>query len=300
MARTWQVVILLSAVIGSGCGPEMGAPAESVARMSTAVAPAAPERSPSQNQVSGGGAAAADPVPEALPRKIIYTADVALSVEDFGKAAEQVARLVAQYGGYIAESDTQGRPGAGRSGTWKARVPAEKFDGFVEAVVALGELERRRTDSQDVTEEFYDLEARIKNKTVEEQRLIEHLKNTTGELKEILEVEKELSRVREEVERLQGRLRLLANLTSLTTVSISVHERQDYTPARAPTFGERIARRFQGSFDQFVRAGQEFLLVCVSVVPWLPVWLVVFLVAWLVFRRFRVRMRGPAAGRPGA
>jgi hypothetical protein len=286
----------LMTLIGAGCSESVQ---EHRAASSAAMpAPAAGEAAPALETQDGGGGAGA--VPEGLPRKIIYTAEVALSVEDFGAVADQIARLVGQYGGYIAESDTQGRPGAGRSGRWKARVPVERFDAFVEAVVALGELERRKTDSQDVTEEFYDLEARIKNKTVEEQRLIEHLKNTTGELKEILEVEKELSRVREEVERLQGRLRLLANLTSLTTVSISVHERQRYTPAQSPTFGERIVRRFRGSSDQLVRAGQEFLLASVSVVPWLPIWLIAGLVAWLVFRRIQARSRRPVPGRPDA
>ena len=89
---------------------------------------------------------------------------------------------------------------------WKIRVPVDQFESFVQKVVALGELERTLRTSQDVTEEYYDIEARIKNKKVEEERLLKHLEKSTGKLEEILAVEREISRVRGEVERLQGRL----------------------------------------------------------------------------------------------
>ncbi len=250
------------------------------------------EGMPAAEDRAVAGVAAA--IPPDVPRKIVYTADVDLVVEDFAAAAEQVVRLVEQFGGYVAESDLGGTPGVQRHGRWKVRIPVEKFDSFVEGVVTLGELNHRQTDSQDVTEEFYDLEARIKNKTVEEQRLIKHLEETTGKLKDILDVERELSRVREEIERLQGRLRLLANLTSLTTVTINLQERLGYTPVQAPTFGTRIGHRFQASVEQLVRFGEGIVLALVSVVPWLPVWFVVLAATWLIARRLLRRRAAEA------
>jgi SAM-dependent methyltransferase len=143
-----------------------------------------------------------------------------------------MARLIPQFGGYLAQAEVTGAPGEPRSGKWKVRVPVARFDAFLEAVVALGELIGRKTDSQDVTEEFYDLEARTKTKKVEEARLLKHLEESTGTLKDTLEVERELGRVRGEIERQEGRRQLLANLADLTTVTISIQERRDYVPPR--------------------------------------------------------------------
>jgi tellurite resistance protein len=61
------------------------------------------------------------------------------------------------------------------------------------------------SDAQDVTEEFYDVDARLRNKRVEEQRLVEHLKKSTARLQDILAVEREISRVRGEIEQMEGR-----------------------------------------------------------------------------------------------
>lgn len=292
---TWAV----AAALASGCAeglappgaPKSEAPARSVADASGAAttpgADAAPAKAAFFRPQAGGEGA----VPKGVPRKIVYTAEVGLVVDDFGRAAEAIARLVEQFGGYVAQSDVWGTPGARRQGRWKARVPVESFGNFVDAVVDLGELRRRQTDSQDVTEEFYDLEARIRNKQVEERRLIEHLEDTTGELKDILEVERELSRVREEVERFQGRLRLLADLTSLTTVTIHVEERTGFTPEQAPTFVAQIGHRFRASVDQLVRAGKAVVLALVSVVPWLPVWAALLAVVRLAVRGLRRRLR---------
>ena len=258
---------------------------------------------PIPGPVPGQGAGA---VPPGIDRKIIYKADLRLSVSDFDRAADRVADLIRSHGGYVAESNVQGSPGVNRSGTWTARVPIASYDSFLKDVEALGELESRRSDSQDVSEEFYDLEARIANKRVEEERMIELLKNTAGELKEILEVERELSRVREEAERMVGRQRLLTDLTSLTTVTIALSERTEYVPAAAPSFGERIARAFESANRGLVETVQGLTLAFIENMYTLMVLAIGLLIAYLVARvlvvRFRRRVRTittPATGSSG-
>ncbi len=90
-------------------------------------------------------------------------------------------------------------------------MPVDRFDSFVSAVSQIGEVRTNHVGSQDVTEEYYDIEARIRNKQEEEKRLLKHLADSTGKLEDILSVERELTRVRGEVEQMQGRLRFLAN-----------------------------------------------------------------------------------------
>ncbi|HEV3122265.1 MAG TPA: DUF4349 domain-containing protein [Isosphaeraceae bacterium] len=240
------------------------------------------------------------PAPNAPARKIIYNADIDLVVEDFAKGEAALMRLMEETKGYLASADVTGSPGRQRFGTWKVRVPIERFQGFVDGVIKLGELQHRQTTSQDVTEEYYDLDARIKNKKVEEARLLKHLEESTGKLKEILDVEREISRVREEIERQEGRLRLLENLTALTTVTIVLHEREGYVPPEAPSFGTLIGRTFSESVDYLVDLGKAVVLVAVAVVPWLPVLALVGLLLWLLVRRARRRLAAIRSSRSGS
>ncbi len=239
-------------------------------------------------EVAGGGDEG--PKVDPTPRKIVYTADVDLVVEDFTKLETAILKLVKESEGYLADTDISGSKGSNRTARWKIRVPIEKFDTFLESAATLGELTRRQIHSQDVTEEFYDLEARIKNKKVEEARLLKHLEDSTGKLDEILAAERELSRVREEVERQEGRLRLLANLSSLTTVTITAVERTDYVPPTDPGFATRASRQFTDSTKSLVEFVEVLTLWGIGIVPWLPVYLVLGIVILIIYRMIRRRV----------
>src|SRR4051812_49495921 len=109
------------------------------------------------------------------------------------------AALVEANGGYISETNAVSYSQQQRQATWKVRVPVDRFDAFLAEVGRLGELQKNHLDSQDVTQEYYDLDARIANKQQEEKRLLKHLADSTGKLEDILAVERELSRVRGEI-----------------------------------------------------------------------------------------------------
>lgn len=227
---------------------------------------------------------AGKPVGPRVERKIVYTATVEAVVNDFEAAQRKLLELIRQFQGMLAQSDITGTSGVQRTGHWKIRIPVAQFEGFLQEVAKLGELQRNATDSKDVTEEFYDLEARLKNKKMEEERLQNHLKSTTAKLQEILEVEKELSRVREEIERLEGRRNLLLNLTSLTTVDITLREIRDYKPPSAPTFGTQVSRTFSTSWERLQEFGMGLVLIAVALVPWLPVLLVICIPLYILYR----------------
>ncbi len=206
-----------------------------------------------------------------LARKIIYTASLSLVVEELSKAQKNLARLVRERGGYIAETNVGGSSGSPRQGTWKVRIPVEQYEAFMTAASALGELQSTQSNSDDVSAEYYDVEARIKNKQVEEARLIQLLQKATGKLGEILQVEREISRVRGEIEQMQGRLRVLANLSSLTTITISMNEIKNYVPPKPPTFGTEVSRRFSSSLIGLVEFGKSLVLAFVTLFPWIVV-----------------------------
>jgi hypothetical protein len=232
------------------------------------------------------GAASAAAGPEAIARKIIYDADVDLVVDNVEPIAKKVVTLVQQFRGYIAEQTITGSPGSQRSLRWRVRIPVDQFDSFVDSVVALGELERNNRTSQDVTEQYYDLEARIKNKKVEEQTLNKILQERSGKLEDVLKIEIELSRVRGEIEQLEGKIRVLENLSSLATLTLNVRERVKYEPLPpvVADFPTQIGRAWAASWLGMVNLGKALVLWAVSWAIWVPLFIVGGLIAWLTLR----------------
>ena len=240
-----------------------------------------------------------EPVPKEVRRKIVYNANISLIVDSITALEQRVAELIKSSGGYVSESDVASQNQVQRRATWKVRVPVENFDTFVAAVARLGELQQNRLDSQDVTQEYYDIEARIKNKQQEEKRLQKHLDDSTGKLEDILAVERELTRVRGEVEQMQGRIRYLANVTALSTVTITAVEIKNYTPPAAPTFGTQIGRTFSNSVENLARFGRGLTLAVVAITPWLPLVVIASLPILLILRRERANRRRGVTARAG-
>jgi hypothetical protein len=259
-------------------GMGMGMLSEDVAARSAPPAPASPPQI---------GEAIPPANAPGLSRKIIYNADIALVVEDFAKVEPQIGPLVEAAGGYIAEQSLLGSPGSQRSARWKVRVPADRLESFRSDLKRLGEVERDTLTSSDVTEQYVDIEARIKNKQLEEETIAGILKERSGKLEDVLKVEMELSRVRGEIEQMQGRLRVLANLSSLATVTLTIREREKYEPPPpvAPDFATTVSRTFWSSFDRLVDLGKAVVLIAVALTPWPPLIVVGLLIAWLAGRR---------------
>ncbi|HEU5115338.1 MAG TPA: DUF4349 domain-containing protein, partial [Isosphaeraceae bacterium] len=176
---------------------------------------------------------------------------------------------------------------------WKLRIPVDRFESFVEAVKPLGELEQFNRTAQDVTAEYYDVEARIKNKQVEEQTLTKILEERSGKLEDVLKIEIELSRVRGEIEQMQGRIRLLDNLSSLATLTLNVRERDSFEPA-APVvanFSTQIARTWHDSIHSLTELGKGLVLFVVRWVLWTPILAILAVPGWLVLRRMGSSLR---------
>jgi uncharacterized coiled-coil protein SlyX len=167
------------------------------------------------------------------------------------------------------------------------RIPVPQFDRFMEETGKLGVAQQREVHADDVSEEFVDLEARLKNKQQLEARLLELVAKRSDEIKDVIAMEAELARVREEVERMQGRMRYLTDRVAMTTVEISAFERRDFRPPEA-TFAGRIAQTFWQSLDLLRQFAESWALVFVGLIPWLVVLaLILCPLVWFVRRRVR-------------
>jgi hypothetical protein len=206
-----------------------------------------------------------------IQRRIVYDSQLSLVVKDYTIFESAITKLVESHRGFIAKSETNRRYESRQSGTWVARIPAENYTDFLTAVGQLGFAESRSENAQDITAEYVDVEARIRNNQQLEQRVLEMLEERTGKLSDVLEIERELARVRDEIERMQGRLRVLRDQSSLATITLQVREEKAYIPSAAPTLGTRVSTTWRQSLSMLRQAGESCLIATVAVVPWVLV-----------------------------
>lgn len=221
-------------------------------------------------------------------RKIIYTTTVGLVVADYNQFEAEVPKLISRHGGFVASSETDRRYRDRQSGTWVVRIPVNRYDDFLNGINSLGFAESRSEQAQDVTEEYVDVEARIKNKRLLEQRIVTMLEERTGKLSDVLEIERELARVREEIERMEGRLRYLKDRTRLATITIQCREQREYKPAQAPTLGSRIQESWGDSTGSLRLTAENVLVGLIAMIPWM---VVLGLPSVLALRSIRRRWR---------
>ena len=184
------------------------------------------------------------------PVMIIRTGFASVEVDDVDEAANKVRALATSLGGHVANSQFEGGEHNVRSATLELKIPAPRYDEAVNKLATIGEVESVNSTSEDVGEEFVDVTARVENARRLEQRLIQLLANRTARLADVLAVERELARVREEIERAEGRLRYLRTRAAMSTLTVLVHEDE---PILGRAGDNPIAAAFKAAWRNFVR-----------------------------------------------
>jgi hypothetical protein len=157
-------------------------------------------------------------------RLIIRTGQASIEVDSLEQSMVELRRLAQRVGGFVADASVQSGRNQLRSATLQLKVPASRFDELTEGLAPLGKLQFVNVAAEDVSEEFVDLTARAANARRLEDRLVELLRTRTGKLQDVLTVERELARVREEIERMEGRMRFLKTSAQLSTLSVNLFE----------------------------------------------------------------------------
>ena len=156
---------------------------------------------------------------------LIRTGDSRLEVDSLPAAIAAVERAAAAADGWIAESSISLGEHERRSARLVVRVPADRWDELVAGLRSIGEPRHLSTSTQDVGEQFVDLNAQLANAQRIEARYLELLRTRTGSLEDLLAVERELARVRERIETLQGRLRYLGDRVAISTMVVHLDQR---------------------------------------------------------------------------
>ena len=155
---------------------------------------------------------------------LVRHGEASLEVRRVEEALARARQTAAQFGGFVANTAVRNGKDEQPSATLELRVPTAQFDALLGALNTLGKVETVTANVQDVGEEYVDLGARAANARRMEARLVEMLATRTGKLSDVLTVEQELRRVREEIERYDARLRFLERHAAVSSLNITLHE----------------------------------------------------------------------------
>lgn len=217
-----------------------------------------------------------------MPSMIIRRGDISIRVDSLDTAIIAVRRLAASLGGFVGDVSMNAGDYEVRRATLVMRIPSARFDEALAGVGPLGKVEHSSVSAEDVGEEFVDVTARIANGRRLESRLVDLLATRTGKLEEVLSVERELARVRGEIERYEGRARFLGARVATSTIAVTVSE-------RAPVVGTTPGRSVLG--QAFVDAWRNFVGLVARVIESLGVLVPLLLLLWAGVRIVRARRR---------
>ena len=246
------------------------------------------------NPVSLNAATSIQNATQTFDRKIIQNAELNLELDDPNTAQRQLSAIADAHGGFVVTSEARQQSASAASANTTVnvvlRVPAAQFNAAIEKIRGLGGriLLEKRT-GQDVTEEYIDLEARVRTQKALEAQMLDILKRA-GRISDALEVQNQIATVRTEIERLEGRQRFLANQAALSTINVTLH-----TPApvvittTAHGFWHQIKQAFGDGIDL---ASNITLGIIQFVITLIPILLLIVLPLWLLWRLVRPHVNG--------
>jgi uncharacterized protein DUF4349 len=272
-------------------------------------------------QDAGAGDAARAPAPGAAPvastgrngsqpgsagdgtieqQKVISTGNVQLRSDDVGQAIFDVRKVVDEYGGTIAEDDTEtDDDGAAMRSRMVVRIPTADFDHAMTELEKVATLVSSKRQSQDVTTQVLDMDARVESQRRSIDR-IQVLFDHATTIKDIVSIEGELSRRQADLASLEAQQRYLADQTSMSTITLAVERTPKETKPKPKPKDDDEAGFLSGLSDGW-GALKTFLVGSSTVVgallPWLVLMLVLAIPGWPLFRRLR---RRPPAAAPTA
>lgn len=232
---------------------------------------------PAMNRASDQDASAAPQEPyEGRERKLTYSGNVSLRVDSLEETGKTLEALITARKGYISNTNMNLATETTRYASWTLRIPVAAFSETMDALSQLGVVQSSSRGVDDVSANFYDTETRLKNKKKAEERLLGILKTST-QVADVIAVEKELNRIREEIDVQEGQLKYLTHQIAMSTINLNAEESG---AASVNHWSLRVKTFFSDLFDTFLISARSVVMFAGAVLPWLPF-------AWLVYIIFR-------------
>ena len=233
------------------------------------------------------GAAAQD---TARKPAIVRTTTLRIIARNFDAVRPAVESVVAAAGGFLDRLTATGDPSSVRALRGTLRIPSDRLGEVSERLRQLGQVVEDTQQSEDVSEQLVDLDARLASARTTERRLVELLRSRTGTLSDVLAVERELARVRIDVERLDAETANIGRRVSYATVIIDIAEERKAGLTPGPlSFASRVRTAASDGVEAALESAAWTLLSLLRAGPFLGLWALMLGSAWLIFRRARAR-----------
>lgn len=269
-----------------------------------AMPPGAGAESQANTTTDSSGVAQNVPSAASAERMIVYNAQVQLEVQDADKTSTDIAAIAAQYKGYVSGSNLVRDSKGQMSGTVTIRVPAESLDAAQKQIEALGlKVLSRNKNSNDITDQYTDLNARLTNLTATEadlRKLMDATTEKTSKADDILAVYRELTNVRTQIEQIKGQMNVLEKTSALATLTISLQPHQEVQVLEPDTWmpNRTVAQALKALVQALQGLTDLTIWVLLFMLPILIVLLIPVIILALILRallRRRVKKPIPTA-----
>jgi hypothetical protein len=222
---------------------------------------------------------------------IEQTASLSIIAKNYDEASAAIEKVAKARGGYIEKLEGQSQSGSSRSLSASLRVPASQLEGFLADLRQLGHVESDSLTNEEVSAQYVDLQARLKVAQATERRLVELLGARTGRLEDVLDVERELARVRSEIESMQGESALMLHQVSYATVQVELSEEFHEKLHSDSSVGTKLRNASVGGLQNLQDAILGVLVFFLNYGLAIVFWLTVILIPAWILRRVFLRRR---------
>jgi hypothetical protein len=218
-------------------------------------------------------------------RLIVKTGSLSMVVEDVAAAIDKIQKYAEEKDGFVVSSNIS-KYGVAPTGNITVRIPVEVFDAGFEEVKDFGEVQEQSVTGQDVTEEYIDLDAQLNNLKATETQFLEIMKQAV-KIQDILDVQRELTIIRGQIERIEGRMKYLRESAAMSTLTVYLST----DPSALPVIEDEDEWKPLGVIKDAFRALIEVAKFLANGIIWLvifiPLWALIGLIVWLVRRKVR-------------
>ena len=226
-----------------------------------------------------------------VDKKVIKNGNLNLQVEKTDSAADKINQIAKANNGEVFSSNFRQTKSNVKSGTVTVKVPVANFEKTFNELKKIATLViNESTSGQDVTEQYTDLQAQLKNKQAEEQTFVKIL-DQAGKIDDVLAVTREIARVRGNIEQLQGRIRFMDSQTDMSTISVNLTEDTNISVVDS----WRPVQVIKEAFNSLMKSLQglvDFLIQFIIVaLPMLLIWAVIFVIIYKIGRKIYFKFK---------
>lgn len=222
-------------------------------------------------------------------RMIIKTGTMNIEIDKYDDAEKSILEVVQRNGGIVSSSNVTQNVSGKKQGTISVRIPTDKFDLLLKDINTIGKVTSQNVKSTDVTEEYIDLEARLKTQKELESRIIKLLQEKARDLSDIITLEDKLASIRKNIESVEGRMKFLKNQSDFSTLSINLFEPSILVTSTGGGFFSELWDSVKSGLQGFTKILGGLIMVIIAFLPIIVIALIIFWIIRKIIKRKKAK-----------